>query len=347
MRFIRIITFYIVFLKGAALAVAFSKGGDYFASAGQDDQVMVWKTNFDKNYHQDEMLLEPQEPINNNRKSQQQTQQDGPGLLNSVSSSHISYSLNGQNGRRSTVNGMNINNTGNKINARPSSAGINSNSASSMQQQQQQQHHHHQRDQSPLTIPLNESILPENDDEIIDGNLDPTAAAIMTATSSQKNSKLANNTNGTAHLYQSNNIYSNINKQANGKKLTTTNGNLLAATNNGFNSTGSGPSSNNTSSSSDKTNGSSSVTNNSGTVSILKKLTSSNNNYETLSDTKTNSASNQPSNNNSNGISSNLSSAIEHIVQQLDILTQVSQASIFYLYFLIYIRSVLVRIYKR
>jgi hypothetical protein len=30
------------------LAVAFSKGGEYFASAGTDEQVMVWKTNFDQ-----------------------------------------------------------------------------------------------------------------------------------------------------------------------------------------------------------------------------------------------------------------------------------------------------------
>lgn len=34
--------------EGASLGVAFSPAGDYFASAGADEQVMVWKTNFDR-----------------------------------------------------------------------------------------------------------------------------------------------------------------------------------------------------------------------------------------------------------------------------------------------------------
>jgi centriolar protein POC1 len=33
--------------EGATLAAAFSPAGDYFSSAGADEQVMVWKTNFD------------------------------------------------------------------------------------------------------------------------------------------------------------------------------------------------------------------------------------------------------------------------------------------------------------
>lgn len=33
--------------EGATLAGAFSPAGDYFSSAGADEQVMVWKTNFD------------------------------------------------------------------------------------------------------------------------------------------------------------------------------------------------------------------------------------------------------------------------------------------------------------
>ncbi|CAF1576976.1 unnamed protein product, partial [Rotaria sordida] len=33
--------------QGPAMSVAFSKQGDYFASGGQDQQVLVWKTNFD------------------------------------------------------------------------------------------------------------------------------------------------------------------------------------------------------------------------------------------------------------------------------------------------------------
>lgn len=34
--------------EGASMGVAFSPAGDYFASAGADEQVMVWKTNFDR-----------------------------------------------------------------------------------------------------------------------------------------------------------------------------------------------------------------------------------------------------------------------------------------------------------
>eukprot|EP00775_Hariotina_reticulata_P009180 gene9180-9346_t len=34
--------------EGASLGVAFSPAGDFFASAGADEQVMVWKTNFDR-----------------------------------------------------------------------------------------------------------------------------------------------------------------------------------------------------------------------------------------------------------------------------------------------------------
>ena len=33
--------------EGATLAATFSPAGDYFSSAGADEQVMVWKTNFD------------------------------------------------------------------------------------------------------------------------------------------------------------------------------------------------------------------------------------------------------------------------------------------------------------
>ena len=33
--------------EGPTLGVAFSPGGDHFASAGADEQVMVWRTNFD------------------------------------------------------------------------------------------------------------------------------------------------------------------------------------------------------------------------------------------------------------------------------------------------------------
>ncbi|CAF4160312.1 unnamed protein product [Rotaria socialis] len=35
--------------QGPAMSTAFSKQGDYFASGGQDQQVLIWKTNFDAN----------------------------------------------------------------------------------------------------------------------------------------------------------------------------------------------------------------------------------------------------------------------------------------------------------
>ena len=34
--------------EGAATCAAFAPGGDFFASAGADEQVMVWRTNFDR-----------------------------------------------------------------------------------------------------------------------------------------------------------------------------------------------------------------------------------------------------------------------------------------------------------
>jgi centriolar protein POC1 len=34
--------------EGAALCAEFSPAGDYFASGGADEKVMVWKTNFDR-----------------------------------------------------------------------------------------------------------------------------------------------------------------------------------------------------------------------------------------------------------------------------------------------------------
>ncbi|KAF2986530.1 hypothetical protein EK904_010301 [Melospiza melodia maxima] len=37
-------------LQGPATCVAFSRDGDLFASGGSDEQVMVWKTNFDADY---------------------------------------------------------------------------------------------------------------------------------------------------------------------------------------------------------------------------------------------------------------------------------------------------------
>ena len=34
--------------EGATYGVAFSPAGDFFASAGADEQVLVWRTNFDR-----------------------------------------------------------------------------------------------------------------------------------------------------------------------------------------------------------------------------------------------------------------------------------------------------------
>ena len=295
--------------QGAATAVAFSKSGELFASGGNDDQVMVWKTNFDRN-HQDENLLLLEQPVNG-RKSMHQQQTGHPlnasnvqslTSNNSSSTRHFANNFNGLN-----INGNSTKSSTNIIHAnRPSSATV----ISTPPLPYQQQPH---RDQSPLTIPLNESVLPDNDD-IIDYSVDPTANALLNAiSSSNRNWKL--NNNGSHVSKQQTTVLSSSKKLA------------VPQTLNGFNSTGSAPSSNNTSSSSDKTNGS--TNNNSGTVSILKKLTANgigSNNYESVTDLKSCTNNNNNNNNSStnNGISTNLSNAIEHIVQQLDILTQVS-----------------------
>ena len=48
--------------QGAALSVSFSKSGEYFASAGTDEQVMVWKTNFDQIPYQEILESRLQKP---------------------------------------------------------------------------------------------------------------------------------------------------------------------------------------------------------------------------------------------------------------------------------------------
>lgn len=169
-----------------------------------------------------------------------------------------------------------------KMSSRPSSATTN-----------------HQRDESPLTIPLNESVLPDGDEPIDNARLDPTAAALLKATS--KTSSKFNN-----QLFQQN--VKSKPATLNGKKQNQ----LLADTDVcvpntsqksssdhpiGFNS-----SSTNTSSSSEKSH-------QQNQMSLLKKLTSQQENATNLKS--------------SGGISQNMSSAIEQIVQQLDMLTQV------------------------
>lgn len=175
------------------MAVAFSKGGDYFASAGNDEQVMVWKTNFDQIPHQD--LVD----------SRGQHKSNATTGHNIGGSSKLSAAANGAGGAHNN----------NVIHARPSTA---------MKMESQ-------REASPLTIPLNESVMDgfgddDNEDEV---NLNPTAAAIVSATRAARqqqqtaaavNKRLANTANS---------INSSSDKTANSmgtgsilKKLTTT-----------------------------------------------------------------------------------------------------------------------------
>jgi len=236
--------------------VAFSKGGEFFASAGHDEQVMVWKTNFDQIPYQE--FLESRQ--------QKTTPSSGSASANQAP-------LQQQKSSSSTSNGngnANVNNNNNVIHARPNTA-VNSLASSSQA-----------RDQSPITIPLNESLIYQNDEsnnsnEFLQ-SLDPTGVALVSATQAQKNI----NTN----------IHQN---RPNSKKLS-----YVGNGSNGSN--GSNNSNGNLSNSSDKTGS----TINSSTGSILKKLTNSSNENET----------------NAN-IPHNLTNTLEHIVQQLDILTQV------------------------
>lgn len=207
------------------MAVTFSKGGDYFASAGADEQVMVWKTNFDQVPYQD-LIDSRSQRLPNSAQTPNQ-------IINTNSFQ-----------RNSLGNNNNI------IHARTSNGSTSVSSSSSSSQ----------RDQSPITIPLNESNLNDSDPS----EMDPTAAALVSATTAPR------------HIY-------NQNRQKAIKNLAYTNPVVL----NG-----------NLSNSSDK----SSV---SGTGSILKKLT------------------NESENTKSNAQLSTISNTLEHIVQQLDILTQV------------------------
>lgn len=145
------------------LSVAFSKGGDYFASAGNDEQVMVWKTNFDQIPYQE--LMESRNHKATNGSHQQQQQVTMSSKLSSTSQNHNQSSA-------TTINGGGGGSfKSNVIHARPGSSTANASS---------------QRDASPITIPLNESCMDGDDDEN-EAALDPTAAAIASATSAFKN----------------------------------------------------------------------------------------------------------------------------------------------------------------
>jgi len=214
--------------QGHALAVAFNKTGDLFASAGVDEQVMVWKTNFDQIPYQD--LMESRQKNTN-----QNTDPVGSG-------NPLNSQVNNNNPRKTTAySNTNMNAKGN-----------NSNVVHARQMTS--------RDVSPLTIPLNESIVDDNR-----RGSDPTAAAIASATS---NGAVRNK--------------GNMNQvKANSRKLACT-------TESSDNSSG-------------NSSGFSSISG-----SILKKLTSD----QTGSEDSRNSL-------------PNISNTLEHIVQQLDILTQV------------------------
>ena len=194
------------------MAVNFSKGGEHFASAGNDEQVMVWKTNFDKIPYQE--LLESRQQRN-------------------------TTSANSQS--RASMPNLNAHPNNSEIHAKLSNNGGAA------------QFSH--RDASPLTIPLNESVVQNGEDEETSLPSNPTAVAIASATAAK---------NG--HLTNGFQIRSGVKKLA-------------------------------------ITNPAPEKTNSSGTGSILKKLT------------------NEP-NENRNSLP-NISNTLEHIVQQLDILTQV------------------------
>ena len=187
---------------------------------------MVWRTNFDQIPYQELLESRQQKVINTTE----------PALTSSANSLNTNNTKNSS-ANLNTESNLNINNV---IHARANTA------ANTMSQ----------RDISPLTIPLNESIAKNDDEEqnqqshqLQQRNMDPTAAAIATATSAMRAMNLHQN-------------------RPNAKKLAYTNEN-----------------------------------GNTGTGSILKKLT------------------NESDNRNSMPFISN---TLEHIVQQLDILTQVN-----------------------
>lgn len=194
---------------------------------------MVWKTNFDQVPYQD-LIDTPSQKVSNSTRAS-----------NQISNNY----------HRNSLGNNRLNGNSNIIHARTthSSASVSSSSSCS------------QRDQSPLTIPLNESNL--NESGSVD--LDPTTAALVSATAAPK------------HFFIQN-------QQKPSKNLANTNPSVV-------------PNGSNLSNSSEKSSASSSSNG-----SILKKLTN---------DTES-----TRSNIQLNGISNTL----EHIVQQLDILTQVN-----------------------
>ena len=228
---------------------------------------MVWKTNFDQIPYQD-FLESRQQKATNSASSASATNNTGPIQQQQQQQANQKYST--QTSTNGNNNANSNNNNNNVIHARPNTV-VNSLATSSQM-----------RDQSPITIPLNESLVYQNDEsnnsnEFLQ-SLDPTGAALMKAT---KENKIVN-----ANIHQN---------RPNSKKLS-----FVSNGSNGSNASNSSNGSNgNLSNSSDKTGN----TLNSGTGSILKKVTTEN---------EINTS-----------IPPNLTNTLEHIVQQLDILTQV------------------------
>lgn len=144
---------------------------------------MVWRTNFDQ---QQQFQQQQQQTEAFSRQQQQQQQLKQKSTTTSSSSSSSTSSL-GSNSSSKTPTSDFV------VHAAQSS------SVNAQQQLMQQQ-----RDQqsSPLTIPLNESVTMHAGDEVNIRELDPTTAAIMQATQSQK-TNVPSRFNGAANVNKS------------------------------------------------------------------------------------------------------------------------------------------------
>lgn len=248
--------------QGHALSVAFSKQGDYFASAGVDEQVMVWKTNFDQIPYQDLMESRQKNGTANGSEPQGASNKS----VNPLNPQSCTNKKTTTSSGRDNYNSDHMGSNNNVVHARQMA----------------------NRDVSPLTIPLNESIIKGNEeDETNHYQRDPTAAAIASVTGSHNSQKSANNMN-----------YVKSNAK---QRLACTTGNVSNNSNNHSNNQNTGNSSSSSSSSSSL---------NSGSGMLLKKLTTT--------------SESENDNNQRNNSMPNISNTLEHIVQQLDILTQVT-----------------------
>ena len=308
--------FVFVSLKGPVLTAVYSKEGDYWASGGNDEQVMIWKTNMDST----------KQPVSVTPSSSHQQQQQhqsnsaeamryskrasavemgapvaAPGTARSSSSTRHSIgagitSMHQQQHQHQSV--ANYRSTSSLGSASSTSSSSSSSSSS-------------HRDQSPLTIPLNESSIkidhhhqqqqhPDDDEQNDDDHhhqqqhyyqrQDATTAAILAATSARSSSSSSNGRTGAG-------IYSKMKESSLGSA---------------------------------EFKPSPPPTNGAGTGSILKKLTAAS--VSTSSSSSSSSNSSATSNDTplaasaaavaSSSMSPSLASTLEHIVHQLDTLTK-------------------------